>query len=231
MRSTKKLRSSGIIVCVLTLAFLIVAVPRLQYPDLDHGDEWADAELLISGKNFVKFGFIQTRFLPFYEADIDILCVPYTHYPALACVVSGVAQGVGGVTSLRVFRGAALLFSLLAVICWYFAVSIYARSRSAGFLCALFYLTNPYFIYGADGLGQLSYSEALRAGIVLLCLIAPGNGLSRRVVFCPLPVAAQERGCVFFMAGCSFLLQRSGCGFSCTSGAECLVFRRDHRRA
>lgn len=168
----KRLLDEKVIISVLALCFLLIAVPRLMYPDLDHGDEWADAELLIAGANFVKFGFLNTCFLPLFEAGLHEISNPYTHYPALSCIMNGAVQGYLGITSLRFFRGLSLFISFLSVVVWYLAMRKYTQSRAAGFLFSLFYLLNPYFIYGADGLGQLSTSEALRALIIFLFLLS-----------------------------------------------------------
>ena len=45
-------------IVILVILFLYIATPRLIFPDLDHGDEFADANVLSAGENFVKFGLI-----------------------------------------------------------------------------------------------------------------------------------------------------------------------------
>ena len=111
--------NSKIFLIVLSILFLLVAVPRISFPDLDHGDEWADADILIAANNFAKFGFIKTRFLPFFEAEIDAPKGAYLHYPPLGTIINGLLRIVSGRDSLYLLRSFALLFSLLNLLFWY----------------------------------------------------------------------------------------------------------------
>lgn len=47
----------------LTILFLVLAYFRLSFPDLNHGDEYSDANILNAGENFVRFDFLKCRFL------------------------------------------------------------------------------------------------------------------------------------------------------------------------
>jgi hypothetical protein len=136
-----------------------------MFPDLDHGDEWADAEMLNSARNFVRFGFIKCRFLPFHTPQFDALSQPpYTHFPPLSEILNGVILALFKRDSLYFFRGIAILFSFLNLVFWYLFVKKFSSSFVA-FLCALFYLFNPLFIFGADSLSQISYADSLRSAI------------------------------------------------------------------
>jgi hypothetical protein len=158
------------IIVILVILFLFIAIPRLKYPDFDHGDEFSDAELMVSGENFVKFGFIKLRFLPMHEINADKPGSLYTHYPPLHNIINGALRMVFKTDSLYFFRSFALLFSLLNVIFWYLIIRKLTNSYFAGFLCSIFYFTNPLFIYSSDGIHQLAYSDFLRS-LILFCFL------------------------------------------------------------
>jgi hypothetical protein len=139
-------------VIILTILFLFVAIPRLRFPDLDHGDEFADANVLTAGKNFVKFGFIKCRFLPHFEQQSDIPQEPYLHYPPLPEIINGALRMVFRTDSLFFFRSIALIFSFFNIIFWYLFIKKLTRSSFIGLFAGLFYITNPYFIFGMDAL-------------------------------------------------------------------------------
>lgn len=166
MRKYLKDRYALVLLSILFIA--VVAIPRISYPDLDHGDEFSDASVLMSGRNFVKFGFIRCRFLPVAEPHLAAPKDPYTHAPAMADITNGLLRKIFKTDSLELFRGVALFFSLLNLLFWYIFVKKFSGSFTMAFLAALFYLTNPYFIYGADSLYQNAYSDLLRS--VIFCL-------------------------------------------------------------
>ena len=161
------------IIIILGLLFLIIAVPRLMYPDLDHGDEYGDANVMDAGRNFAKFGFIRCRFLPTFEVQLDKPENLYTHYPTLPENINGLLRKIFKTDSLRFFRSIALFFACLDVIFWFLFLEKFTGSYSLGFLGALFYLFNPLFIFSADNLHQLAYSGFLRSLILFsfLCYI------------------------------------------------------------
>jgi len=154
------------IVIVLSILFLFITFPRIIFPDLDHGDEYSDAEVLSSGENFVRFGFIKTRFLQMHEPHLDKPENLYTHYPGLPDIINGFLRKVFKTDSLYFFRGASLLFAYFGVLLWYFFIKSVTSSNLISFLCAVFYLLNPMFIFGADSMHQLAYSDFLRSLIL-----------------------------------------------------------------
>jgi hypothetical protein len=171
-----RLKDSYILVLLSLLFLALVVIPRLSYPELDHGDEFSDASVLASGKNFVKFGFIRCRFLPVAEPHLDKPSDPYTHAPPLSDITNGLLRKFFKTDSLVFFRSIALFFSLLNILFWYLFVRRFSNSYLAAFLAALFYFTNPFFIYGADSLYQNAYSDFLRVFIFymfLRALVAP----------------------------------------------------------
>jgi hypothetical protein len=160
---------------VLSVIFLFLALVRLQAPELDHGDEWADATVQFAGRNYVKLGFINTRFLPVFGENEPA----YTHYPALPEVFNGVLQHIWP-DRLVLFRVVALLFAFLNMLFWFLFARKVSGSALFGLLAGLFYITNPYFIYGMDSLQALSYSDCIRSLILLIFVNVPAAGRSRR---------------------------------------------------
>jgi len=157
----------------LSILFFFIVIPRLMFPDLDHSDEWADANVLTAGENFFKFGFVKCRFLPSFEYSADKPKGFYTHYPPLSEIINGVFQQVR-IHSLYFFRGFALFFAFLNILFWYLFVKKLSGSSLIGLLATLFYFTNSFFIYGMDSLQQLSYSDCLRSLILLIFIMMLG---------------------------------------------------------
>jgi hypothetical protein len=148
---------------IIIILFIFIIVPRLYFSDLDHGDEFSDANVLNAGENFVKLGFIECRFLPAFEPQIDAPSNLYTHYPPLPDIINGLLRLIFKTDSLRFFRGVSLFFAFFNLLFWYLFIKKLTDSEMIGFLSVLFYLTNPLFIFGADSLHQLSYSDFLRS--------------------------------------------------------------------
>ncbi len=161
--------------------FLSIAIPRIIFPDLDHGDEWADAEALNASVNYAKFGFIKTRFLPFFKPQLATLQEPYTHYPPLAQIINGFLGITFRAPSLRFYRSFSLCLSFLNLIFWYLFIKRLTSGFLISLLCAIFYIFNPFFIYGADSLAQISYADFLRSLILFVFIVARGYaGKTRR---------------------------------------------------
>lgn len=166
----------------LAVLFLCIAIPRLYYPDLDHSDEYADADSLNAGRNFQRHGFISTRFLPVLQPQVPALQKAYTHYPPLTQIVFALPRVLFGLDALAFPRAMALVFSFLNLLFWYLCVRRFSGSGELAFLSGLFFLSNPYFIYGIDGISQLSLADALRSMILFLFIRLrdePGAGRRR----------------------------------------------------
>lgn len=174
------LKDNLVRILILSICFLFIALPRISFPDFDHGDDWADAETALSAKNFVKFGFIKTRFLPFFSLHLEEPKDPYTHYPPLANIFNGLFCMLFKTDSLYMLRVMALFFSFLNLIFWYLFARRVTSSGSIAFLAAIFYLFNPFFIYGADALGQISYADFLRSLILFIFVWAFDSGRERK---------------------------------------------------
>lgn len=159
------------ILSFLLFILLILAVNRAAFPDLDHGDEFTDANVLNAGKNFAKFGFAKTHFLPFFEPNLAKLDKPYTHMPPLPEIINGIIRMFLRTDSLYIFRSFSLFLSMFTILFWYLMIKKAAHSAAISFLSALFFLTNPMFIFGMDSLQELAYSEFLRSCILLVFTI------------------------------------------------------------
>jgi hypothetical protein len=168
---------------ILGVLFLTIAIPRITFPDLDHGDEYSDANVLNAGENFVKFGFRQCYFLPLFEPQLDAPRNLYTHYPPLADIINGVIRVVFQTDSLRVFRGVSLLFSLLSIIFWYLFIKKFTGSDTIAFVSSLFYMFNPMFILIADSLHQSAYAEFLKSVILFIFIITVNSYKKRKILF------------------------------------------------
>jgi hypothetical protein len=156
---------------LLVLIFISIAIPRLVFPDLDHGDEYTDANALHAGQNFAKSGFLKYRFLPVFAAQTDTLPQkPYLHFPALPEIINGLLRMIFKTDSLVFFRAVSLALSLVTIVLWYLIIRMLSGSAVMAFLGALFYMTNPSFIYCFDDMQQHHYAELLRAAIVFLYL-------------------------------------------------------------
>ena len=95
----------------LPVLALLLAGSRLSVPELDHGDEYSDANVLNAGENFVRFGFIACRFLPMFEPQAAAPSDLYTHYPPLPDIVNGLRIGFS--LSLLLYASIVTLLALL----------------------------------------------------------------------------------------------------------------------
>lgn len=169
--------------------FFVFALNRAAFPDLDHGDEFSDACVLLAGENFAKLGFSKLYFLPLYEPYFEPRIEKpdnlYTHNPPMSEVINGFLRSIFHIGSLRAFRIISLLISLLTIIFWYLLIHKITESNMISFLSSLFFLTNPMFIYCMDSLHVDLYAEFLRSLILLvLMLYALDNKKNKMLFFC-----------------------------------------------
>lgn len=127
---------------ILGVIFFLLAIPRVMFPDLDHGDEASDANVLNAGQNFVRFGFLKTHFLPLFEPQADFPEGLYTHYPPLPDITNGLLRSVFKTEALWFFRAMSLLCALFNVIFWYLFIYRFTKSMEIACLASLFYLTD-----------------------------------------------------------------------------------------
>ncbi|MDD5194281.1 MAG: hypothetical protein PHQ96_01235 [Candidatus Omnitrophica bacterium] len=148
-------------ILILAIVYIFIALPRVMFPDLDHGEEWGDSEAMIAGINFEKLGFIKTHFLPLLRLHEEKPKF-YTHYPGLSQILTGVYRRLFHFNSLYPYRTIAVIVSFIGVLFWYLTIKLITRSCFAGILASLFYLFNPFFIYSMDNIASLSYAAASR---------------------------------------------------------------------
>jgi len=161
-------RYSLLIICIL---YLSIAIVRLSFPELDHGDEFTDANVLIAGENFVKFGFINSRFLPIFKLNLNKPTDAYTHYPPLTENFNGLLRMIFRTDSIYLFRAISLLFSFFNILFWYLFIKKISNSYLVVFLSTIFYISNPLFIFGIDSLHESCYSDFFRSLIIFIFLI------------------------------------------------------------
>lgn len=150
---------------ILTTLFLLLAFLRLQFPDLDHGDEFSDANILSAGENFFRFGFIRCKFLPMFEVNADAPGNLYTHIPPLSDILNGFMRIGFRADSLVFFRAVALFVAFLSLFFWYLFIKNFTGKVTVALWAGLFYLTNSMFLFCMDSLHQPSYADALRSAI------------------------------------------------------------------
>ncbi|KPK97822.1 MAG: hypothetical protein AMJ95_07085 [Omnitrophica WOR_2 bacterium SM23_72] len=150
---------------ILSAVFIVLAFFRLQFPDLDHGDEYSDANILSAGENFVRFGFLKCKFLPMFEVNAKEVRNLYTHVPPLPDILNGLQRLLFRTDSLPFFRMVAVCVAFLNLFFWYVFIKDFSARVLVAFLAGLFYLTNSMFLYGIDALHQPSYANALLPAI------------------------------------------------------------------
>lgn len=155
------------IIIILGVLFIFIAIPRIIFPDLDHGDEFLDADSANAVKNFVKFGFIKCRFESIFEPQIDTPINAYTHGPPLLNVFPGMLSMLFKTDSLFFLRSIGLLFSLLNIIFFYLFIKNYACSYLLGIIAVIFYFINPFFIFSMDSFA-MPPGDFLRSVIIFL---------------------------------------------------------------
>ena len=175
------MRSHKVCIAALTLLFLFLAVPRLYFFDLEHGDDYQDADVLNAGRNFLILGFRECRFLPVLNAGQETAENAYTHFPPLPMIINGLLRLVFGTDSLFFFRCGALFFSLLHLLAWYAFIFMLFGDRRAALVSSLLYLTNPFFLFGFDSVSSINLADGFRV-FMLLCFVSAARqkGVWRR---------------------------------------------------
>lgn len=156
-------RYAGLAIIML---FICVAAARLFFPDLSHGDEYSDANVLTAGKNFNTFGFRATCFLPCFDGHSARPEVVYSHYPPLPDIINGVIRRLMHTDALVVFRTFAIAASGVGLLFWFMFIRLVSGSLGLGYLAVLFLLCNPNWLYGIDSLHQLAYSDMIRSAVL-----------------------------------------------------------------
>ncbi len=151
----RSLQYYQVFVCIL---FFVLGLQAFLKPALSYGDSHSDADVLISGENFAKFGFRESYGAPVFDRRGSYIecksrgefCA-YVHYPPLPNWINGAFQTLG-LRDLAFFRFIALGFSFLAalVLPWALAPILGASSVATSLVVIL----NPVFLDLADSLHQ-----------------------------------------------------------------------------
>jgi hypothetical protein len=139
----------------------------MDYPELSHGDEFPDADALISGENFVKFGFWNLKGLPVHEPSFGKPGLAYTHYPPFSNWFNAFLRIIFDTDSIQVFRASSLFLSGLAVVVFFLSLNLILKSSWLACVASLFYVVNPWTIASMDALHNQVYSDTVRNGILL----------------------------------------------------------------
>jgi len=156
----------GIIVLYAIFAFV-----RALSPDLDHGDEYTDANVLNAGMNFIKYGFFKTCFLPSFEVQQNAPTNVYLTCPPGPEIFNGLLRKCFNINSLLGFRIISMLISFLGLTFWYLFVKKVTDSYGIAILASFFYICHPFFLYGFDSLHECSLSEVFKFGILYLAAV------------------------------------------------------------
>lgn len=121
-------------------------------PNQCAGDPALDANQILPGKNFIKYGFANRSFLADYSTDFeDEKPFYYTHNPSLNELFNAAIQYVGFDT-IEKQRPIAILISTLALIFLTLSILFLTRSKMTSLLFSFFLISNPFYIYWADNI-------------------------------------------------------------------------------
>ena len=152
-------RNAGFICVAIMLVYCVIHA--FDPPRLNWGDSASDYNVMTSGRNFAKYGFLKLRLTPFVldpafmtKADSAMI---YTHYPQLPDLMNGLERSLFGFTDLVQFRLVALAFSFSALFFVYQLVTFY-WSRQAAQIALALWVINPLWIQHADYLHHAPYA-------------------------------------------------------------------------
>jgi hypothetical protein len=192
---TRIWRNIGFLAVALVLIYCVIHA--FEPPRLNWGDSGSDYNVMIAGRNFARYGFLNLRLTPnlldrsvMTNADSGMI---YTHYPQLPDLANGVLRKVLGMSDVVQFRLVALLVSFGAFFFVYGLLTTY-WSRQAAQVALALWVTNPLWIQHADylhhgpygaffGFGSLYFlARALRGGRARANLV--GSGVSLFLAYC-----------------------------------------------
>jgi hypothetical protein len=160
-------------VCVACVLVYCV-VHAFDPPRLNWGDSMSDYNVMTSGRNFQKYGFLNLRLTPFlldpaYTRSFERVFI-YTHYPQLPDLMNGVLRVVFRMDSLVQFRFVALAFSFGALFFIFRLLVAYWGRRTAQLGLAL-WVVNPLWVQHADYLHHASYGAFFGFGSVYFLVL------------------------------------------------------------
>jgi hypothetical protein len=149
--------------------FIVLAGVRLHFPELTHGDDHADASVLIAGRNFDRLGFVNLRFIHIWNPQAVDARHAYLYHPPGAEIIHGLLRRLFGEQPITFYRTFALLLSLLGLLALWCAVECLLASRAAATTATFLLLCNPVYISLFDSIHQSPYTELYRS--VAFCAI------------------------------------------------------------
>lgn len=160
-------RNIGFICAGVVLIYLVVHA--FDPPRLNWGDSGSDYNVMSSGRNFAKYGFLKLKLTPYLldpaRMTADDRALIYTHYPQLPDLMNGVLRVVFRLSDLVQFRFVALAFSFAAFFFIYQLIALYWSRQTAQVATAL-WVTNPIWIQHADYLHHAPYAAFFGFGSV-----------------------------------------------------------------
>jgi hypothetical protein len=163
----------GFICTALVLVYCVVH--GFDPPRLNWGDSMSDYNVMTSGRNFQKYGFLHLRLTPLlldpaFTRSFEPVFI-YTHYPQLPDLMNGVLRTAFHMDSLVQFRFVALAFSFSALFFVYQLLAFYWGRSTAQMALAL-WVVNPLWIQHADYLHHAPYGAFFGFGSVYLLMRA-----------------------------------------------------------
>jgi hypothetical protein len=153
------------------LSLIYCAYRAFDPPRLNYGDTSSDYNIMYSGRNFAKYGFVALKFTP-HLMDPATMVLPrdsvyiYTHYPQLPDLMNGVERRLG-LSTLTQFRFVALLFSFASLF-FIYQLAVTYWGRQVGQVAIALWVTNPMFVQHADYLHHLPYAAFFGFGSLYL---------------------------------------------------------------
>lgn len=168
---------------------------RLQYPELSHGDDWADANILNSGENMARLGIEVAHGLPIHRPlakGVQPIVDPYkssdplnsfgtyTRYPPFYAIFNSFLRALG-MSDIFAFRLVMLALTFASVVFFYLFLKNWLDNENAAALGALFYISNPLFIGNMDGFHSVLVDLMRNAGLFLFVGLQTCNSKSFKI--------------------------------------------------
>jgi hypothetical protein len=173
-------RNVGFLCVAIVLVYCVVHA--FDPPRLNWGDSYSDYNVMTSGRNFQKYGFLKMRLTPVL-LDASLLTssdrrLLYTHYPQLPDLMNGVWRTVFRLSDLVQFRMMALAFSFGALFFIYRLIAGY-WSREAAQVALALWVVNPLWVQHADYLHHGPYAAFFGFGGLYFLVQYLGNETRR----------------------------------------------------
>jgi hypothetical protein len=160
-------KNVGFVCAAVVLIYCVIHA--FDPPRLNWGDSMSDYNVMTSGRNFQKYGFLKLHFTPLlmdpaFTRSFEQVFV-YTHYPQLPDLMNGLLRDAFNMESLTAFRFVALAFSFAALFFIYRLLEYYWKRDTAQLGLAL-WVVNPLWIQHADYLHHAPYAAFFGFGSV-----------------------------------------------------------------